>query len=327
MIEELRGHIDYGEYGTGPTIVLVPGSCSTAAAWRPVTATWNGQFRCVTTSLLGYGGTAERRTASDPDISHEAEILEWVIRKASGRVHLVGHSFGGLVALAVAFRKRVPLASLVILEAPAPEVLQDRGEHQHYRVFRQMTEAYFADFAGGNQEGIATMIDFYGGAGTYASWPPRVRAYAVETTAVNILDWASAYGFALSAMSLAAVQIPALVIRGGSSHPAVQRANALLSESMGNAALVTMDTAAHFMIATHPNEVGRLIAEHVHRVEAALRIEPLNPRTPVLGGLDAELRDQLCPAIEDRQDHVLLLGRQSYVHARDTKIAVASQHG
>jgi hypothetical protein len=54
----------------------------------------------------------------------------------------------------------------------------------------------------------------------------------------------------------------------------VQRANALLSESMGNAALATIDTAAHFMIATHPNEVGRLIAQHVHSAEAGSNSEP-----------------------------------------------------
>ena len=97
---------------------------------------------------------------------------------------------------------------------------------------------------------------------------PGVRAYAVETTPVNILDWASAYGFALPAKSLAAVQIPALVIRGGASHPAVQRANALLGECMSSAALATIDTAAHFMIATHPDDVGRVIAQHVHCAEA-----------------------------------------------------------
>jgi pimeloyl-ACP methyl ester carboxylesterase len=118
-------------------------------------ATWNGQFRCITTSLLEYGGTVERRTAYDPDISHEAEILESVVRKAGGRVHLVGHFFGGLVGLAVALRHRVSLASLAILEAPAPEVLRDRDEHPHYRAFRQMTEAYFATFADGNAEAIA----------------------------------------------------------------------------------------------------------------------------------------------------------------------------
>src|ERR1700730_2426345 len=270
MIEEPRGGIDYRECGTGPTIVLVPGSCSTGAAWRPVIATWNGQFRCVTTSLLGYGGTVERRTASDPDISHEAEMLEAVVRRAGSRVHLVGHSFGGLAALAVALRKRVRLASLVILEAPGPEILRDRGEHEQYCALRQMTKAYFAAFDGGNAEAVAAMIAFYRGAGPFASWPPRVRAYAVETTSANILDWASAYGFALPAASLTAVQIPALVIRGGASHPAVQRANALLSECMSRAALATIETAAHFMVATHPNEVGRLIAQHVHRAESVL---------------------------------------------------------
>jgi hypothetical protein len=51
-----------------------------------------------------------------------------------------------------------------------------------------MTEGYFAALAGGNAEAIAAMIDFCGGAGTYARGHPGVRAYAVETTAVNILD-------------------------------------------------------------------------------------------------------------------------------------------
>jgi pimeloyl-ACP methyl ester carboxylesterase len=211
MIEEPRGRIDYGECGSGPTIVLVPGSCRTAAACRPVIASWNDQFRCVTTSLLGYGGTVEFRTASDPDIADEAEMLESVVREVGSRVHLVGHSFGGLVALAVALRNRVSLASLVILEAPAPEVLRDCGEHEHYSAFRQMTEGYFT---GGNAEAIAAMIDFTPAPALMPRGHPGCGPYVVETTAVNILDWASAYGFALSAASLAAVQIPALVIRG-----------------------------------------------------------------------------------------------------------------
>src|SRR5260370_4047064 len=95
MIEETRDRIDYDDCSAGPTVVLVPGSCSTGAAWRPVIAAWQGRFRCVTTSLLGYGRTEERRTAEDRCISHEAEILESGIRTTGGPVHLVGHSFAG----------------------------------------------------------------------------------------------------------------------------------------------------------------------------------------------------------------------------------------
>jgi pimeloyl-ACP methyl ester carboxylesterase len=263
MIDDVGGPIDYDDCGAGPTVVLVPGSCSTGAAWRPVIAAWEGRFRCVTTSLLGYGRTAERRTADDPCISHEAEILEAVIRKTGGPVHLVGHSFGGVVALVVALRNRVPLASLAIVEAPAVELLRESDEHRHYRAFRRMTEAYFADFENGNREAIASMIDFYGGAGTYASWPPRVRAYAVETTPVNILDWASAYDFALSETVLAAVKVPTLVLRGGASHPAMQRANELLGTHIKGACLLTIAGAAHFMIATHAAEVAGAVARLV----------------------------------------------------------------
>jgi pimeloyl-ACP methyl ester carboxylesterase len=262
MIEDKRGNIDYDECGQGPTIVLVPGSCSTGAAWRPVVSQWQSRFRCVTTSLLGYGGTAERRTLVDSDIRHEAEILESVVRHAACPVHLVGHSFGGLSALAVALRNRVPLLSLAILEAPAPELLRQMEEYSQYRSFREMTDIYFSMFQADDRNAIQQMIDFYGGAGTFAGWPRRVRDYAIETTATNVLDWASAYGFQLTRPSLARIDIPTLVMWGEDSHPAVQRTNQLLAQCT-KARPVIIGGAAHFMISTHPEEVARTLAQHV----------------------------------------------------------------
>jgi pimeloyl-ACP methyl ester carboxylesterase len=267
MINEAQGRIDYDESGSGPAVVLLPGSCSTGAAWRPVIAALGNEFRCVTTSLVGYGGTGERRNPGDPLMSRNAEAMESVIRRAGGRVHLVGHSFGGLVALAVALRNRVSLASLVVIEAPAVGVLREGKELQHYCAFNRMTDAYLTDFAGGNVEAIAAMIDFYGGAGTFASWPPRLRAYAVETTPVNILDWADAYGFPMSAALLGSIKIPLLVVRGGASPQAVQRANALVCELTSNGTLATIDGATHFVIVTHAVEIAGRIAAHVHRAE------------------------------------------------------------
>jgi pimeloyl-ACP methyl ester carboxylesterase len=268
MIEDVRGNIDYDESGAGPTLVMVPGSCSTGAAWRPVIASLNGRFRCVTTSLPGYGGTAERRPAGDASIAHLAEVVESVVRAAGEPVHLVGHSFGGLVSLAVALRKRVRLASIAMLEPPGIELLLERGEGEHYRAFGRMNEAYVAAFSSGQREAIAAMIDFYGGAGTFASWPSRVREYAVATTPVNITDWASAYGFALSADVLSAIDIPALVVCGEASHPAMRTLCALVGAGIGSASHATVEGAAHFMIATHASEVARLVAEHAHRAEA-----------------------------------------------------------
>ena len=149
------GSVDYDECGSGPAVVLVPGSCSTGAAWRAVIAHLESSFRCITTSLLGYGNTEERRSQGDASISHECRAIEGVIARAGGRVHLVGHSFGGLVSLAVALRRQAALASLTIFEAPAVSVLRGKGEERHYDAFRSLTDGYFAAYQAGNREAIS----------------------------------------------------------------------------------------------------------------------------------------------------------------------------
>src|SRR5262249_51091161 len=238
MISDALGSIDYDECGRGPTIVLVPGACSTGVAWRPVIAGLGNKFRSISTSLLGYGGTRERRDGQDCSISHEVDVLERVVRTAAAPVHLVGHSFGGLVAIALvlkhlALASRLPLASLTVLEAPALTLLREtEQDRDHYRSFRDMTDSYFAAFAPGNAEAIRHMIDFYGGPGTFASWPQRVLAYAIATTRVNIRDWISAFGFALSRAMVQSIDLPTLIAWGGCSHPAAQRANRLLGASL-----------------------------------------------------------------------------------------------
>lgn len=271
----LCDEIDFDESGDGRTIVFIPGSCSTGAAWRPVIAALSGGFRCVTTSLPGYGRTAERRSPIDPPMVREVEVVEAVIRRAAGSsgkpVHLVGHSFGAHVALVVAARRQMPLASLFIAEPPVPDMLLACNDIEQYHAFRAMTDCYFASFHNGEPEAIAPMIDFYGGEGTFASWPRKVRDYAIATTASNILDWQSAYEFRISLAFLKELTVPTQLVCGALSHPAVRKANELLSVHLGCASLLSVAGAAHFMIATHPEYVADLLGRHVIAADASLR--------------------------------------------------------
>jgi pimeloyl-ACP methyl ester carboxylesterase len=257
----------------------VPGSCSTGSAWRPVIAEWHDRYRCVTTSLLGYGRTTERRTVSTADMAYGAEVLETVVRRAVGAtgqpVHVVGHSAGATTALAVALRGQVPIASLTLIEPPIPELLRHMGEHGYYAAFRQMTDAYFEAFRGGDRSAIGAMIDFYGGPGTFAGWPQKVRDYAIDTTAVNLLDWMCAYSFHLTPACLAKVERPTLVVCGERSHPAMKRATELLASNLPGGRLLTVAGAAHFMIATHAKAVADEVEAHVavaHAMTGGIRV-------------------------------------------------------
>jgi pimeloyl-ACP methyl ester carboxylesterase len=128
MAISLRGMtIDYEEAGTGPCLILVPGSFGTTAAWRTIADILKDDFRVVSTSLPGYGATQERRTPDDTAIAHEAEVIEALIERAGGPVHLVGHSHGGVVVLAIAFRGLAAIASLTLIEPLPCDLLRQNG--------------------------------------------------------------------------------------------------------------------------------------------------------------------------------------------------------
>jgi pimeloyl-ACP methyl ester carboxylesterase len=267
MLEDARGHIDYHEEGSGPTLVCVPGSWGTRSAWRGVIAALDGRFRVVTTSLLGYGGTVERRSAADTSIAHEAEIIEAVIRRAGGPVHLVGHSFGGQACLALAMRGGTPLMSLSVIEPTTTNLLSLVGDIGLYEQVTSLHDAYFRAFESGDKEAARHVIDLHDGVGSFDALPSRVRDYVMATTATNILDWRSGLGQDAPLPAYSAIVAPALVVRGGRGHPYIARSAEILSSAMPHASLVTIAGAAHSMIATHAAEVAKLIADHVSKAE------------------------------------------------------------
>jgi len=261
MIEDDRGRIDYDEAGAGPTVVLVPGSWGTRSAWREVIAALGSRYRIVTTSLLGYGGTAERRTPDDIAMEREAEIVEAVIDRAGGAVHLVGHSYGGQVCLAVAARPKAAIATLTVIEPTVFGLLQQASELALYEQVTTVRDGYFRAFANGEKEAARRVIAFYSGEGSFDALPQRMRDYIVATTQANIYDWQT--GFGMPSSVYAGISVPSLILRGEHGHPSMARVAELLGSSLPDASLVTVAGAGHFMIATHAADVARLISAAV----------------------------------------------------------------
>jgi len=55
---------------------------------------------------------------------------------------------------------------------------------------------------------------------------------------------------------------------GSLSHPAVRRANNLVSRHAPRASFAMIEGAAHFMISSHPEDVADLLARHVNETMA-----------------------------------------------------------
>lgn len=258
--------IDYHESGEGPTVLFVPGSFSTPAAWFGVQKYLPQRYRFVATSLLGYGATAETRSLSDFGMEHELRVVEAVAGEIGAPVHLVGHSFGGAVALAAALGGAVELLSIATFEANPLGLLRDGGNADLFASMRRMSTAFEAAYHAGERDAAGRIIDYWGGARSFAAMPEAVREYCRVSAFANVLDWHTAYGFAATRADYGRLAIPALVVRGARANPAMVEITEALKASLANVRSAVVEDASHFLITTHARDCGELLARFLDEV-------------------------------------------------------------
>lgn len=254
---------EYAEAGSGPALLFLPGSFGTGAGWKGVMGHLGDGYRMVTTSLLGYGITPDIRPDGNATMAQQVDLIDRIIDRIGTSPHVVGHSYGGLSAIVHALTGRRRPASLVLVEANPLGLLRASGDLEHYGMFESMTRTYFADFARGEAEAARHVIDFYGGPGAFDSMPAKVRSYIVATTAANVRDWSSGTPFEPGREALRSIDIPATVVRGGNSHPAMRRIAELLHDSIPGTQLVTIEGGGHFLPSSHPAEIAALVRRQV----------------------------------------------------------------
>jgi pimeloyl-ACP methyl ester carboxylesterase len=255
--------IDLTIRGEGPTLLFIPGSFSTGAAWRPVQAKLPFAARMATLSLCGYGQTDETRSLGNASIAHEVAVVQSALEQLATPVTLVAHSFGGVVALAAALRFPEQVAGLVLFEANPMDVLRLSGEDRLFGEAWDMASAFEVDVSRNVQDAPARIIDYWNGDSSFERLPDPVRAYCRQTAFTNVLDWRSDFGFA--ADDLSSIRCPVVVARGSLANPAMVAITDALARMLPCAGMSIIEGAGHFPIATHPAESAELVTGFVEQ--------------------------------------------------------------
>jgi pimeloyl-ACP methyl ester carboxylesterase len=109
--------VDYLEAGSsGPVVMLVHSSVSGARQWRRLMGDLKDQFRVRAVNLFGYGNTPAWPAETIQSLDDQARLVEAALPDNADEVYLVGHSFGGSVAMKAAARLEGRVARLVLLE-------------------------------------------------------------------------------------------------------------------------------------------------------------------------------------------------------------------
>src|SRR3954468_5651853 len=107
--------------GTGPAIVLIHGYADTGDMWVPLAADLMRDHTVVVPDLRGMGFSAVETTGFTK--RNEAKDIAGALDALNiGKVDVVGHDIGNMVAFAFAAAYRERTTRLVMMDAPAPGI-------------------------------------------------------------------------------------------------------------------------------------------------------------------------------------------------------------
>jgi pimeloyl-ACP methyl ester carboxylesterase len=183
--------VDFLEAGSsGRVIMLVHSSISGARQWRRLMDELQARFRVRAVNLYGYGKTPPWPGETTQSLADQARLVEAALPAGVEEIHLVGHSFGGAVAMKVAARLGGRVKKLVLLETNPFYLLAQNG---HADAFAEAIELRncIKHFGGLGEWTTAAerFADYWGGAGTWQAMSPERRAAFAEALKPNFFEW------------------------------------------------------------------------------------------------------------------------------------------
>jgi pimeloyl-ACP methyl ester carboxylesterase len=255
ILETDDGKISYEEYGSGPVALLLHGSPGNAQSWARVGVRLAERYRVVAPDLPGYGETPPQAPEEAPDVGYTCTLLERLIRHVGAPAVLAGHSYGGVVALAVALRSHVSVGALALFEPVALPVLLLTDAWESFHSAQAVFDDYAASFAGGNTRAIQRMIDFWFGAGAFDRLPEAVSTALVQATATNIHDVRATLRERYTPEAFHRLSMPVVTIVGERSPAITHQIARIITAHAPSGSLVQIERANHALTTTHVDAV------------------------------------------------------------------------
>ena len=184
--------LHYVERGTGPPLVLLHGGTGDYRSWRPHAELFATRYRTIAYSRRhSFPNRNDEPVVDYSAVDDADDLLRLLDSLAIGAAHVVGASYGALVALTLAARAAERVRTLVLFEPPLHPWLAgtSRGRIACRRFHRQIWASAAAQFrARRDSAAMATLIDGFAGIPAFAAMTQaRVQRVLDNATAMKAL--------------------------------------------------------------------------------------------------------------------------------------------
>ena len=241
-----------------PVVVLLHSSLSSSAQWSRLVTQLRNTYRVVNVDLLGYGSAPEVTDADHYCLNTEVlRIAEGLAEMELKKFDLIGHSFGGAVALKYANEFSQQVNRLVIFEPVAFHLLEP-GSNARTEI--ELIAEKIRDVP--PMDGARMFVDYWNGEGYFDTLPPPVCQMLSAQIHKVKLDFKGLIGEALTLQDYQ-TSCPSGLLLAGKQSPAASRSLMTLLKDNLNGFSFCEVSGGHMAPISHAEEVNQQILDYL----------------------------------------------------------------
>lgn len=269
MLEDLAGCPTFWDVqGTGTREALfIHCSLAHSGAWRGVRSALDGDVTSFAYDMPGHGRSAEWDGQGDYQDQATQVALELLERHTRSSVDLIGHSFGGTIALRLAQIAPQKLRSLTLYE---PVLFTAAKDHPAYAENHRYMNGVFADAmrAGDRMEAARLFNLVWGSDEAWDALPHYVKQGMAKRIhlipAGRSVTHEDVHG-QVTPGALEKVALPVLLLEGEHSPDLVRAVHDRMQARFPNVRRQVISGAGHMGPISHPDQVVACIRDHIFR--------------------------------------------------------------
>ena len=283
-------------------VLALHSSASTGGQWKALiqalgtqslrAQTAKAQRPILTPDLPGYGKAFDCAALIEPaTLAGEAE---WLLRSAGlppGPFHLVGHSYGGALALKLALVAPQRVRSLTLVEPVLFHLLSTAGNRQagdrERKLYREILgirdRVRGAVAAGWPAHGMTAFVDFWSGEGAWQKLDLSARQGLAKQAKSVLRNFEAVLTEGWPIGEISRLRVPTQVVAGSRSPDVTRRLGKLLIDTLPAVTGTQVFGAGHMAPVTHSASVNAAILHHIRQAEGIRPFTlPLSPASPLV---------------------------------------------
>ena len=244
-------------------VVALHCSGATGGMWQTLRETLGGGARFLAPNLYGAPDGPVWMGERAFTLADEAAPVIELIDAEAHPVHLVGHSYGGALALDVALARADRIASLTLYEPASFHLLKPADGIEYAEILWLARDAEAMLARGDAQGAMRRFTDYWGGQGCWDALTPAAQAARRHWAPKVTLDFHALLDRPGQSAAYEQLGMPVRIITGDRSPAPTREIADILCGTLPDCRQAVLGGAGHLGPITHAADVAAEIAGHI----------------------------------------------------------------